>query len=95
MKKLLLLIILFYVLGSCEIAPRQVVAYTTLFSTTDNYGHLSFEYRIVDGIEYHMYFMGSAGQSASVFVINHTKEVAETELIKLQLLSEKQKWKRN
>ncbi len=97
MKKIIVLSILFYLLGSCDISPRNADAYNEeLGFPVSNlpYGAVRRDIRFVSGIEYHIYNCGTGSNSGSVFVVNHTKEKEETELIHLQLLAERNKWSR-
>ncbi|PCI28356.1 hypothetical protein COB55_03985 [Candidatus Wolfebacteria bacterium] len=82
MKKLLLLPIIF-ILTCCEIKVQESNAgnnnsYVNVFG---NYvSNVSY---VLDGIEYEVFFTGS--NRGGIHVVNHTKELLEVELLKLQI----------
>ncbi len=91
MKKIFLLTILAIVLSNCEISPRSANAnewkeYLQTYNLTyQEYDMVKYTVFPKDGITYHIYSYGSGSQSGSVFVVNHTKELLEVELLKKQL----------
>lgn len=83
MKRILTLTWLTLFLVCCDFVPRQSSANSTKVSDT--------YYRVVNmkiykygEIEYRVFHQGEGG----VFVINHTKELLEIELLKKQLAAE-------
>lgn len=79
MKKLILLGICLILLG-CDISPKKDMGPNTINS--GRYGSSITKIK-VDGLEYHLY-SGELGEE-SPFVINHTKELLEVQLLRKQL----------
>ena len=77
--KLFLLTLLAVILSNCEISPQNVKA--SDYENTHIYKHIwNYSYKKY-GITYDIYNLNDN----SVFVINHTKELLETELVQLQI----------
>ncbi len=93
MKKIILFTILAFILANCEISPRKVNAtnVNTHFIPTSHSDDVSYYEYNNDGLEYHVYSRTSSSQNAAIFVLNHTREVLETELIRLQIEELKKK----
>jgi len=77
MKRILTLVWLTAILVCCDVGPRHSSAGTKVNGLVDR------TVKIVDGIIYHIYCTGSS--YTGVFVVNHTKELLEIELIKKQI----------
>ncbi len=90
MKKIFLLTILAIILSNCEISPRKANAewkeYLDTYTLSKrDYNNINYTVFPKDDIIYHIYHYGDGSQDASIFVVNHTKELLEVELLKKQL----------
>ncbi len=79
MKRILTLIWLTTILVCCDVGPRQ----TSASISVGGHSWLKRTNNNVDGIEYHVYSTGA--YEGGVFVVNHTKELLEIELIQKQI----------
>ncbi len=83
MKKIFILTILAIILSNCEISPKKANA--TEYTIYDGFGRdIKYTPHIKDDITYHIYF-SRGNNERSIFVVNHTKELLEVELLKKQL----------
>ena len=90
-RKLIGLIALTFVFTCCDIGVRESKAVqttaieSTLFSTGDG-DQIKRAVKMVDGIQYHIYTKATTfNRPGGVFVVNHTKEKLEVELLKIEL----------
>ena len=84
MKKILLIFaVLFASCFEIQVKPREVNSQ----SFADGSTYYGYKTIIIDGMKYGVWYVGdqSSQTGYSVFVINHTKEALEVELLKKQL----------
>jgi hypothetical protein len=81
MKKILGLIALTIVFTCCDIGPRKTSATTT--KTIDISDWTKIKVHEIDDMEYHAYMSGTS--DGGIYVVNHTKELLEVELLQLQI----------
>lgn len=91
MKKIILCLLVAVILTNCDVSvkPKEAKAEESNVVCSDNGNCVSYRNRVIDGIEYAIFYHGQAGsQSGSQpFVINLTKEKLEIELLHKQLNS--------
>lgn len=95
MKKLLICTIIAFILSNCEIKTRETKADRNEVPPSqsnksyniwskDRYYNIDNIVYFKDGIEYHIYKYDGYDKGG-IFVVNHTKELLEVELLKKQL----------
>lgn len=90
MKKLFLIFaVLFASCFEVQVKPREVNAQ----SFADGSTYYGYKTTIIEGMKYGVWYVGdqSSQTGYSVFVVNHTKDALEVELLKKQLESFKNK----
>lgn len=84
MKKLILFVFIL-VLSQCQIGPREVQAQKIVKSISGLNDLVSWTETADDGITYRIFAYGNGAGSASIQVINVTKEKLEIEKLKLEI----------
>lgn len=85
MKKTLFCLFICIILSNCDVKPQNVVAGDVVLNEIYGGGSINMNVQHVDGIEYHVYYMGNGYEDGSVFVVNHTKELLEVEKLRKEL----------
>jgi len=87
MKKIIGLIGLTLVFTCCDLGVRDSNAGNTVTTSTNHkFDNISKTIMFEDGMEYHIYTKASTtSYVGGVYVVNHTKEKLEVELLTLQI----------
>lgn len=83
MKKLILFFGIL-ILSQCQIGPREAMAQKSIGNVSGLNDAKSWTYQ-ADGVMYRLFAYGDGSHSASLIVVNVTKEALEIEKLKLEI----------